>query len=58
LLPPSSFLSALATSRHLSAFQDLNGDFEFQPDEPSGWFDLRGSTLGRVDTSSSASRRA
>ena len=34
-------LAALATSRHLFAFQDLNGDFEFQPDEPSGWFDLR-----------------
>ena len=39
---PGAFrLAALATSRYLFAFQDLNGDFEFQSDEPSGWFDLR-----------------
>lgn len=38
-------LAALATSRYLFAFQDLNGDFEFQPDEPSGWFDLRSASF-------------
>lgn len=29
-----------ANGRHLFAFHDLNGDFEYQTDEPGGWLDL------------------
>ena len=37
----------LAGSRYLFAFNDLNGDFEYQPDEPSGWYELTESPSGK-----------
>ena len=44
-------MNALVTTHHLFAFNDLNNDFEYQPDEPSGWYDLPASAAftGRVD---------
>ena len=33
-------MTAMVATRHLFAFNDLNNDFEYQPDEPSGWYDL------------------
>lgn len=44
-------MMALVGTRHLFAFNDLNNDFEYQPDEPSGWYDLPAifPLNGRVD---------
>jgi pimeloyl-ACP methyl ester carboxylesterase len=44
-------MMALVETRHLFAFNDLNNDFEYQPDEPSGWYDLPATSAlsGRVD---------
>ena len=47
-------MMALVGTRHLFAFNDLNNDFEYQPDEPSGWYDLPaiaplGERIERID---------
>jgi len=44
----------LAGSRYLFAFNDLNNDFEYQPDEPSGWYELpaafpAGGSIANID---------
>ena len=49
---PGSFqMVTLVGTHHLFAFNDLNNDFEYQPNEPSGWYDLPGisQVTGRVD---------
>ena len=44
-------MMTLVGTRNLFAFNDLNNDFEYQPDEPSGWYDLPATTPlnGRVE---------
>lgn len=38
---PGSFeIVTSGDSRHLFAFNDLNSDFQYQPDEPAGWYEL------------------
>lgn len=38
---PSDFLLPIPVeANHLLAFNDLNGDFEYQPEEPAAWHDL------------------
>lgn len=48
---PSDFVLPIPIeAAHLLAFNDLNGDFEYQPDEPAVWHDLTresGNTPGR-----------
>lgn len=47
---PGSFrLAALHDSRFLVAFQDLNRDFAYQPNEPAVWYDLSGTAIRRGD---------
>jgi len=47
---PGNFrLAALHDSRYLVAFQDLNRDFAYQPNEPAVWYDLSGSLIKRGD---------
>ncbi|MBP6188806.1 MAG: hypothetical protein KA440_07580 [Azonexus sp.] len=47
---PGKFrLAALHDSKFLVAFQDLNRDFAYQPNEPAVWYDLSGSLIKRGD---------
>ena len=47
---PGNFrLAALHDSRFLVAFQDLNRDFAYQPDEPAVWYDLSATSITRGD---------
>ena len=39
--PGNFVLAAPVDSRYILAFNDLNGDFEYQPDEPAAWHELK-----------------
>ena len=47
---PGNFrLAALHDSRYLVAFQDMNRDFAYQPDEPAVWYDLSATSIKSGD---------
>ena len=39
--PGDFVLAAPVDTRYILAFNDLNGDFEYQPDEPAAWHELQ-----------------